>query len=83
MKKFLFGSYVNVLLFITATVLIGSVVFTLITGMSPLEALNVSPFDAIILLVGVVLFFVALPIFIRRIKQDQSSESSDDDEPAT
>lgn len=79
MKKFLFGSYVNVLLFITATVLIGSVVFTLITGMSPLEALNISPLDGVILLVGVVLFFVALPILIGRLKQQRETESSDDD----
>jgi hypothetical protein len=68
MKKFLFGSYLNVLLFLTATVLIGSVIFTLITGVSPFEALNVSPLAATILFVAVVLSLVALPYVIKRIR---------------
>ena len=68
MKKSFFGSYLNLLLFITVTVLVFSVVFTLITGISPLEALDLRPIAATILFVGFVLGFIVLPIVIDRIR---------------
>jgi hypothetical protein len=69
MKKSFFGSYLNLLLFITVTVLVLSVVFTMITGISPLEALNLRPFAATVLFSGFVLSFIVLPIVIGRMRE--------------
>ena len=68
MKKKFFDNYLNILLFVTATVLILSVAFTLITGMSPLEALNVSPLAATIGFVATIAMFIILPTIVNRLR---------------
>ncbi|MEM0999445.1 MAG: hypothetical protein AAGN35_20475 [Bacteroidota bacterium] len=79
MKRSFFTSYLNVMLFLTATVLILSVAFTLITGMSPLEALNVSPLAATIGFVAVIAALIVLPFITNRLrgKDDQNSVGDD------
>ena len=68
MKKF-FDSYLNVSLFVTVSVLILSVTFTLITGMSPLEALNVKPLAATLIFAGLILLFIVVPITMNRFRE--------------
>ena len=68
MKKF-FDSYLNVSLFVTVSILLLSVTFTLITGMSPLEALNVKPLAATMIFAGLIILFIVVPLSINRLRE--------------
>ncbi|MEM0999446.1 MAG: hypothetical protein AAGN35_20480 [Bacteroidota bacterium] len=68
MKKF-YDNYFDTLLFITISVLVLSVAFTLITGMSPLEALNIKPLAATLAFTGMITLFIILPILVNRLRE--------------
>ncbi|MEM7036764.1 MAG: hypothetical protein AAF570_07290, partial [Bacteroidota bacterium] len=58
----------NILFVATLTILIVSVVFTLITGESPLEALGISPLAATIGTAVLVLVLALFPFFMKKIR---------------
>lgn len=69
MKQNYFHNYLNVLFFATIALIAISVTFTFITGISPLEALNISPFAATITFIGMVLMFIVIPIVVKSIRE--------------
>ena len=69
MKQNYFHNYLNVLFYMTITLIAISVSFTLITGMSPLEALHIKPFAATITFIGMVLMFIVVPMLVKIIRE--------------
>ncbi|HHG86339.1 MAG TPA: hypothetical protein ENJ82_16430 [Bacteroidetes bacterium] len=69
MKQNYFHNYLNVLFFTTIALIAISITFTLLTGMSPLEALNVNPLAATLSFGGMIMMFIIIPIVVKIIRE--------------
>lgn len=74
MKRFFNGGILDVLFVTTIVVLLGSVIFTTLTGESPLEALGISPEAATVGTIAIVVVLVTFPIVLRLFGKKASDE---------
>lgn len=74
MKRFLNGGILDVLFVTTVVVLLGSVIFTSITGESPLEALGISPEAATVGTIVLVVLLISFPTILRWIGKKTDGE---------
>jgi hypothetical protein len=72
MKKFFPGSYLDYLFAFTVTLLLFSVCFTFIAGVSPLEALDIDPAIASLGTGALLLALLLLPVLARKLKNPAS-----------
>ena len=70
MKKFFSGGYLDAIFLLTVATMAFSVLFTFLTGESPLEALGVDPAIGTIGLGSLILVLLLVPVFLRHARKE-------------